>query len=208
MTPAKHCFVLNLDAESELEDPTARTSPAAVRERIRALGPKLTALVAGGIVVDGANGTPGARGLRGLAWCPTPSALDRLRAAGAVPAPAPSLAILQRVNHRRFSFDLGPTLSGERWVTRVGDVVDALGDGRDWLLKARYGFAGRGRLRLRAPLSQADELRIAKMIAAEGAQLEPLVARVADWAIHGYVSVVGTLTAGALTTQVCDERGA
>ena len=200
-----HAFVLNLDAEEELEDPSAQTSTAAVRARIAVLAQRLVDLVAGGIVVeDGVR----ADGARGLAWCATPSALARLRAAGAVPAATPPFEIVRRVNHRRFSFDLGPTLPGETWATSVDDVRRALAAGGEWLLKAGYGFAGRGRVVLAGPPSDADLARIARLVAGGGAQLEPLVRRRADYAMHGWLAASGELTRGGLTRQRCDERGA
>lgn len=200
-----HVFVLNLDAEDELADPSAQTSSNAMRARIRELEPKLAALVADGRVLREGERVPGARG---LAWCPTPSAIARLRAGGAIPVAAPTFAVLRRVNHRRFSFDLGATLPGERWATTTADVVAACAEGGTWLLKAGWGFAGRGRLRLEAPMNDADRARIERIVAGEGAQLEPLVERTGDFAIHGWLGEDGTLVRGAPTRQECDDRGA
>lgn len=205
MSGPGHAFVLNLDAEEELEDPSARTSTAAVRARISSLVPRLVDLVAGGCIVDDGVRADGARG---LAWCATPSALGRLRAAGALPAPMPSFEIVRRVNHRRFSFDLGPTLPGETWATSVDDVRRACAAGGEWLLKAGYGFAGRGRVVLSGAPTEADLARVARLVGGAGAQLEPLVRRRADYAMHGWLAPNGDLTRGALTRQQCDDRGA
>lgn len=205
MSGSGHAFVLNLDAEEELEDPSSCTSTSAVRARISSLAERLVELVAGGRVVDDGVRADGARG---LAWCATPSALARLRAAGAIPVPVPSFEIVRRVNHRRFSFDLGATLPGEIWVTSVDDVRRTIATGGEWLLKASYGFAGRGRIVLSGSSDDAaDAPRVAKL-SSRGAQLEPLVRRRADYAMHGWLAANGDLTRGALTRQRCDDRGA
>jgi phosphoribosylaminoimidazole carboxylase (NCAIR synthetase) len=193
-----------LDAELELADPSARTTSAKMAARIRELEPRLAALVGGARVVHEGER---ADGLRGRAWCPTPSALDRLRGAGALLPHVPSFAVLRRVNHRRFSFDLGPTLPGERWVASIADVAAALATGGRWLVKAPFGFAGRGRLVVEGPLADADHTAVARAVV-EGAQLEPWVERHEDHALHGWLAEDGSLVAGELTVQRCDERGA
>ncbi|CAN5490756.1 hypothetical protein BH09MYX1_BH09MYX1_22140 [soil metagenome] len=200
----KRVFVLNLDADQELEDPSARTPAAAMRARIASLHARLLPLV-GDARILGEHES--AVGEHGLAWCPTPSALDRLRGAGALVSETAAFEVLRRVNHRRFSFDLGATLPGERWVSSLADVRSAVGDGRRWLLKSGHGFAGRGQLRLCGALGD-DEARVTRMLARGGAQLEPLVARTTDYALHGFISSRGALTRGRLTVQRCDERGA
>lgn len=196
-------WLLNLDAEEELERPGAHTSSARVLERIDGLRGPLEPLLRGAVVV-----TEGVRadGLHGRAWCPTPSALARLGRAGAIVPTAPSLEVLRRVNHRRFSFDLGDNLPGARWVESPADVRVTSGT---WLLKLPFGFAGRGRIVLTGPTTAEIEARVARALAGgEGAQLEPLVSRREDLALHGFLDTAGGLTAGSLTRQRIDARGA
>ncbi len=197
-------WLLNLDAELELEDPSAHTASTKMAARIRELEPKLAALLAGGLVV---REDVRADGRVGRAWCPTPSALERLRRAGATPAPAPPFEVLRTVNARRFSFALGATLPGERWVASVAEVEAALVGGGAWLLKAPFGFAGRGRVRLEGPLVERDRAAVERAVRS-GAQLEPMVERREDHALHGWLAEDGMLTMGELTRQRCDERGA
>jgi hypothetical protein len=149
----------------------------------------------------------------GLAWCPTPSAIRRLVAHGATPLPAPDLAILRRVNHRRFCAELGQTLPLARYVgTRAElDVALALAEpGTSWVLKRPFGFVGRGRRMVRAAgLTTADDAWVeASLRGGEGLQAEPWVQRSADFAVHGYVAPGGAVVLGVPTIQRCDARGA
>ena len=199
-------WLLNLDAEEELESPAAHTPSSRVRDRIDALRVHLEPLLRGGVVL--AEGVR-ADGLEGRAWCPTPSAQARLARAGASLRRAPAIGVLRRVNHRRFSFELGHNLPGARFVTTLADVLE-----RDtsiaWLVKLPFGFAGRGRIPLPASvLTPEVEARVARALAGgEGAQLEPLVTRREDFAMHGFLDDEGRLTPGSLTRQRIDPRGA
>lgn len=203
-------WLLNLDAEEELERPGAHTPSARVRERIDALRVHLAPLVRDGVVV--VEGTQ-VDGLRGRAWCPTPNALARLGRAGALLPRAPSLDVLRRVNHRRFSFELGGNLPGARFVTTVAEVREAVaerGVSGAWLLKLPFGFAGRGRVTLPSgPFAEADEARVVRALGSGGgAQLEPRVTRGEDLAMHGFLPESGALVPGSLTSQRIDARGA
>src|SRR6185437_3389942 len=146
---APRAWLLNFDAESELADPSARTTSRAVLARHVALAERVRGLLAPGDVLL----TPGASapGLFGRAWCPTPGALAAIARAGALPPPAPPFDVLRRVNHRRFCAELGQTLDGARYVTTEAELHDALAalpDVEAWVLKRPFGFAGRGQLRL------------------------------------------------------------
>jgi len=153
-----------------------------------------------------------ARGLLGRAWCPTPGALAALARAGARPPAAPPLAVLRRVNHRRFSAELGTCLAGARYVLARAELDDALAGPSPtglWLLRRPFGFAGRGRLRVDPErLDAATERWIeATLAAGEGLEAAPWVERAGDFALHGFVAASGT-TLGEPTAQRCDERGA
>ena len=206
--------MLNLDAENELfattyTPPSAR-SLARLPDLVRALaplfGPDDVILGEG----DGDTCTPGI--YAGRAWCPTPSALARLAAAGAVPVRAPALAILRRVNHRRFCADLGEQLPGARYVTRIDELAEVIAGETptgDWLLKRPFGFAGRGRRKVtRGPLDPSAQTWVASSLReGDGLQVEPWVERSGDFALHGYVSRKSEITLGEPTQQECNETG-
>ena len=152
--PARALWYLNLDAEDELRHGAGYTpsratlaAVATAREAARALlGPEDRLL--GDAPVTPSEGDE----LRwGVAWCPTPSALARLAAAGAQVPVAPGLDTLREVNASRFTYDvLGARLSDAQ-------VVSSLDAAETWLaarppsepvwLKRAFGAAGRGKLR-------------------------------------------------------------
>ena len=206
-------WVLNLDADNELG---ARThTPASARATAR--GPAQIAALVGLIGPDDVvlgEGDRVARGTyTGRAWCPTPRAMDRLSRAGAKPALAPALAVLRRVNHRRFTADLGQMLPGARYVTTLEDlllVIAGESPTAQWLLKRPFGFAGRGRRKVaRGALEAPARTWVAASLrAGEGLQVEPWVLRSGDFALHGHVSREGAIVLGQPTSQECDETGA
>ena len=127
----------------------------------------------------------------GRAWCPTPRALRRLEKAGAIPVPAPDFAVLRRVNHRRFSAELGQTLPGACFVATLAEltaVVAGESPSGQWLLKRPFGFAGRGRRRVARGRLDATALGWvqASLRTGEGLQVEPWVERIADYGLHGF----------------------
>jgi hypothetical protein len=222
-------WVLNLDAEYELASPDAHTSSAGTLRRLPDLERALAPLFGPDDVVVGEDGElHGARGRSiggagvhgaakgawiGRAWCPTPRALQRLIEAGAAPTPAPELAVLRRVNHRRFNAELGQTLPGARFVTRLEDLHAVIaGDSASghWLLKRPFGFAGRGRRRVaRGRLDASVATWVdASFRSGDGLQVEPWVDRIADYGLHGFLSQNGSITFGEPTRQTCDETGA
>jgi hypothetical protein len=218
---------LNLDADLELGGQARAYDAFTALERRPELFEALGALVpaedslltrAGpapfGVVARGVSSPSSVHELHeaafvGLAWCPTPSALRTLTAAGASVGRAPSLELLRQVNHRRWSAALGQTLEGACFVTTADDALDALahpsGSGA-WLIKRAFGFAGRGRNVLRGALRDSDLAFIAHGVAEGGLQIEPLVDRIVDVAVHGYVRDAHGFTLGEPTIQTM--RGA
>lgn len=207
-------WVLNLDAERELERPGATTADAATRARIAALRPRLAALLGpDDLILDDDPPRQLTAGRPGLAWCPTPDALRRLRAAGATPPPAPPLATLRQANHRRFCASLGQGLPGARYVDCMEDLESTVAlpcPTGHWLLKRPLGFAGRGRLRVaRGPLPpDAARWAVASLRGGDGLQVEPEVPRLGDYAIHGLLAPDGAVTLGTPTAQRCSPQGA
>jgi len=202
-------WILNFDADDELASPVARrTSSTAMVARFASFAERAVGLVVAGdlVVDDGAD----ARGYEGRAWCPTPTALARLRRAGATAPSAPSLEILRRANARQFSAALGQTLPGAAIASSPGDVERHVARGEhDWLLKRAFGFAGRGRRKVRAGvLSDADARWVEASFRQGALQIEPWVECLAEHALHGHLTERGELRLGAPTTQVCDAYGA
>jgi hypothetical protein len=212
-------WILNFDAEDELalalERGAGHTSPRAVRARFAALADRVAALLApGDVLVDpdaAITLAPGA--FSGRAWCPTPGARRLLERAGAVLPAAPARSVLRRVNHRRFCAELGQSLPGARYVDTLEDVVATVNSaprGSAWLLKRPFGFAGRGRKRLRrGAIDPGSHAWIAASLASgEGLQVEPWVDLTLDAGLHGFLAASGALALGAPTVQRTDAAGA
>ncbi len=208
-------WVLNLDADDELARPQGYTPSRGVLARTIELSQKIGSLLAPGDVLVGAGtrieieGAP----VEGRAWCPTPRALRLLEQAGARLPAAPRLEVLRRVNHRRFSAELGQTLPGAIFaLTR--DEIDAVlrspSPSGTWLLKRPFGYTGRGRRKAATGEMDAslDAWLAASLSTGEGLQVEPLVERAGDFALHGFLSNAGELTLGDPTRQVMSETGA
>jgi hypothetical protein len=210
----RRAWVLNLEAEAELEDPARRTPSEATRARITALRGRLGGLVRDEDLVVDDRSPPGiARGLRGVAWCPTPGALSLLRRAGATPPEAPSRGVLRLVNHRAFCAGLGQTLPGARQASTAAEVEAVIlgpSPTGQWLLKRALGFTGRGRLRVAVgPLDEASRRWVtASLRRGDALQVEPLVERRGDFAIHGWITASAALTLGEPTTLRCSDDGA
>ncbi len=205
-------WVLNLDADDELQDPAGYTPTAAVARRSRLLTPHLRGLVAAGDVILDSTAAPAANGTMGQAWCPTPRALARLAAAGALVPHAPALAVLQHVNHRGFCAALGQTLEAAAYVRSLNEVRAHLGrhPPRPWVLKRPHGFSGRGMRRMSPVDGDAGLWRWIEAALQQdgGLQVEPWVERERDFGLHGYVDATGAVHFGTPTVQECDARGA
>jgi hypothetical protein len=208
-------FALNLDADLELAAgpryaPTRRTLAA-----MAAMRPPLAAslLAPGDRLVDEASPPASARGLVGVAFCPTPRGLSLLAAAGAIAPRAPSFDVLRAVNHRRFCASLGQTLPGARWIDALEDARALLAEpsplGGDWRIKRAFGMSGRGQ-RVVSPGALDDGARasIVAGIAEGGVQIEPQCAITRELGLHGWLSSDGHLSVGRLVEQRCDAMGA
>ena len=216
--PSPRVWRLNFDAEDELQRGSGHNATAGARARMEALVPLVGALVGGDRVLPVAAPAAGEPrvppGTRGHAWCPTPSALRRLEACGAVVRPAPSLEVLRRANHRRFSAELGATLPGAGFFLDEATLLAHLRAGSptgSWVLKRAFSYAGRGRLRVsdrHEDLARAATF-IRASLAGGGVDVGPWVERISDHALHGFVprDPRQPLRLSAPTTQVCDAEG-
>ena len=211
---ARHAWVLNLDADLELAHGAGYTPSASVARGTAAFAERLRATLASphDVVVDASTPDGSAAGLVGRAFCPTPTAIAMLVRAGAEPEPHPPLDVLRRVTSRAFSASLGQTLPKAAFVTRLEDAWEILrkdpAPGTGWRIKRAFGMAGRGHRVVRAAPSEADVAFLANWLAKGGAQIEPNVRVVDEYAMHGFVSPDGCVRVGVLTRQRTDASGA
>ncbi|HVY29124.1 MAG TPA: hypothetical protein VHB79_21345 [Polyangiaceae bacterium] len=210
----RYAWVLNLDAELEL----SRGRPGYVAQRklteqlaqhgrsSRALlGPRdilLEALAAGERDALGSE-------LRGRCWCPTPLALQALRAAGIEPEPHPDASVLRRVNHRLFAHELGGGLPEQAYVKSREQLLARVGNyQRRWLMKRPLAFAGRGQMRVIGPLTDKQWTWVDLSLERDGLIVEPLVTPAFEVSLHGFVWQGGRCELGRVCRQAVSERGA
>ena len=212
MVETAFAWVFNLDAEEELRHPGQRARSAAMRGRMTKLTMALRPLLgAADVVVE--DNTRRLQGTYiGQAWCPTPTAIDRLREIGATLPPFPSVEILRQVNHRAFNAKLGQTLPHAAFVNSVAELLEvaAAAQGTSWLLKRPFGFSGRHRWRCCLPAADPHEQQwiAASFRHGDGLQMEPWVERVVDCVMHGYIDSDGSIRLGDPAIQECDAHGA
>jgi hypothetical protein len=206
-----YAWLLNLDADLELRRPLGYAPPRAFIERTETLVNAIEGLVRPEDTRVDPNAPRAPTGAEGRAWCPTPRALSILSASGAALPDAPSLEVLRRVNHRRFSAELGQQLDGGRFVNDLDELIACIGapvDSGCWVLKRPHGFSGMGHRRV--PVGALDHKAapwVDASLKEDGLQVEPWVERIADFAIHGFLSPAGEVTIGQPCVQRCDAKG-
>lgn len=220
--PAR-AWVLNLDAEHELEAarsyaPTLHLREIVARESRRLIG---TLVGPNDVVVTDEDVTRGtetarrARGLEGLAWSPTPRALATLRAVGARPVATPDVSVLRTVNARPFAALVREPLALDSFdkhvVTTLEDVLARLArpavDG--WLVRRTFGAAGRGRRRIAsgAP-SSAEQAWIVAGLRLGPLVIEPWVTVTTEYTRSAWVHVDGHVSISPPCFQRTTEHGA
>jgi len=203
----RYAWVFNLDAELEL----ARGRPGYVAQRklseqLAEHGQTSRALLGPGDVE--LSQLSDATGWRGRAWCPTPLALEALKARGAEPEPHPTAAVLRRVNHRLFAHELGGGLPQQAYVRSRAELSRVLDDYREpWLLKRPLSFAGRGQLRAIGALSDKQWTWVDASLKRDGLLIEPLVKPIFELSLHGFVWPDGRFELGRICAQDVSERG-
>jgi hypothetical protein len=198
-------WVLNLDAELELLRPQhvpsakimAQLALHAQRARVL-LGPE-------DVLVQELRSNAAA--YVGRAWCPTPRAVATLRRAGVPPEPGPTLQVLRHANHRRFSAELGAGPPGSAYVEHPADLTRHLQAGDDWLLKRPLSFAGRGQLYVRGAATQPQAAWMEASLRQGGVMVEPRVAILAEFGMHGFIHESGKVGLGRPCVQVVSDRG-
>lgn len=201
MTRAPRAWVLNLDADLELENPRHTPSRSLERTMSAAKDRLATMLPAGDVVLDSAPDER-ARGLVGRCFCPTPSALRRLERAGALVPDAPPPDVLARVNERGFAFALHH-LEGAARCTDERSVERALARPGRWLLKRAFGFAGRGQRKVDAGnVTESDRAWIRASLRRGALYVEPRVEIELEIALHGELEQGGSCERGVPTVQL------
>jgi hypothetical protein len=223
---AGFAWVLNLDADVELAAIASGASNAraayapkrSVADAVRAFVPGLSGALLHpehDLLVDDDTPTGMARGKVGRAFCPTPRALRLLRRAGAEPEAHPECDVLVRVNARAFASSLGTTLPGAAFVVHEHEARALLATlpprelSEAWRIKRNFGMTGRGqRVVMPRHTTEADMAFVRAGAAEGGVQIEPDVAVVDEFAIHGMLAQSGTFTLAPVVRQRCDARGA
>jgi hypothetical protein len=202
----RFAWVLNLDAEFELEKPSynARTK---LTEQLAVYGASSRKLLGPDDVVV-SDGVCDPSEFVGRAWCPTPRALAALRTAGVSPEPHPPASVLKRVNHRRFAVELGGGLPRQRYIEDRAVLDELLRQHeRPWLLKRCLAFAGRGQMRVYSSIDQKQSAWIDASLRVSGLVVEPLVEPTLELSMHGFVWRDGRYELGRCCVQEVSERG-
>lgn len=208
----RRLWLFNLDAELELARPGPYQTPRPIAERMVPLAARARALMSEGdrcLDPEASDATFGV-GFEGRAWSPTPSAIRRLRAAGATPEPHPAPDVLRRVNHRSFCVALGGGAPGACFVCDEAELANALGAarGRALMFKKPFGFAGRGQRRIAGAPSADDRRWLGAAIARGGLVVEPWLELCRELALHGVVHRDGTRELGRVCVQETDAHRA
>lgn len=213
-------WVLNLDAEHELECAHSFTPSLHLRELVRRERQRLIGTLVGAddLVLDenDLRARPRrAEGCLGIAWSPTPRALNLLRAAGAVVIDTPLVDVLRTVNARPFaarlrapwalaSFDKHVVATLEDALARLAAPTE-LG----WLVRRSFGAAGRGRRRIASGIPNAGELAwLAASLRSGPLVLEPWVEVTREFTRSGWVARDGAVVLSAPCVQKVDAFGA
>jgi len=222
MNASPRAWVLNLDAEHELEArmhyaPTLHLKALVARESPRLLGQLVgvdDVVVTEDLLARGGEAASAARGLPGFAWSPTPRALALLRRAGAIPVAAPPLAVLRCVNERAFAARVREPLAKSSFEKHAVDSLDAAlarlaapaPDG--WLVRRAFGAAGRGRRRLRSGIpTEGERAWLAASLRRGALVIEPWVRVTVEYTRSGWVRRDGSTVISPPCFQATTEHG-
>lgn len=205
----KLAFILNLDAEHELEAGKRWTAPAA-------LGAHLDAIASGVRLPEGAIlAAPGRAippGYEARLWCPTPRALARAEAAGLALGETAPIEVVRRVNERAFARALS---LGELSHTSVACSLEALeacvlGEsptGR-WRLKRGLGASGRGQRTVPSgPLGEEDRGWARRALRYAPLYVEPEFELEKELCVYGWARRDRGVELTGLRAQTTDARG-
>lgn len=203
-------FILNLDAEHELESGARWTTPQALAQKLDEIAAGMR-LPEGAILVRPGMEVPS--GMEARLWCPTPRAIALAERAGlSVPA-SPPVAIVKAVNERGFAAalagdELQPMIASDSFEEIEWFVLASGPTGR-WRLKRGLGASGRGQRSLAAgPLGEADRGWLARSLRLGRVYVEPELALDREVAVYGWVRPDGRVELTGLRGQTTDARGA
>lgn len=206
-------WLLNFDADLELQDPDRYRPTKAVLARAAALRAQLTDLIEpNDVVLEVDDLDASTWDLTIQTFCPTPTALARIRALGLAPPVAPTLDVLRRVNDRRFCAELGHGLEGACFADDLAALEAQLclpSFSGSYVIKRAFSFAGREQRRVHEGVLD-DSTRgfcLRSFARSEGLQIEPWVTRLLDFSRHGYLTRTGALLMGSTREQRCDPMG-
>ncbi len=208
--PRRLAFVLNLDAEHELEAGPRWTAPTALAARLDAIASE-TRLPAGAVLVR--PGTKLPAGFEARLWCPTPRAVAMARAAGAeLLEDAPPLEVIRRVNERAFAAELaGPELEPTtiaRSPAEVAAFVELPGPTGAWRLKRGLGASGRGQRTVRTgALAPEDRAWVTRALRFAPLYVEPEIAIERELAVYGWARRDRGVELTGIRGQTTDSRG-
>jgi hypothetical protein len=207
-------WLLNLDADLELQDPVSYRRAKLSAERIEELRSRVADLIAADDAVLDAPGRAAAAtapSTLARAFCPTPRALARIAELGLQPPPAPPLAVLRRVNDRRFCAELGHGLANACFALDMATLDRHLARfaATTFVIKRAFSFAGREQRRVYGGVldSSTRGFCMRSFEHGEGVQVEPWVERLADFSRHGYLTRSGDVLIGETREQHCDAMG-
>ena len=222
MSDEPRVWVLNLEAEHELEargrfTASAHVRAIATRESQRLIGN----LVRPGDLVLDPDRSPDpevlerAAGLPGLAWCPTPNALRLLEGAGARLPHAPTAEVLRTVNARPFATAVRTPLAEQAFAKHVAHTLEeslhvlAQPASEGWLVRRTFGAAGRGRRRLRCGPPTSEELAwLAASLRLGPLVVEPWVEVLREYTRSGWVHANGDVQVAPPCFQETTATGA
>lgn len=209
MAGPRLAFVLNFDAEHELEAGARWTAPEALRARLATIA-RTMYLPEGAIAVTPGTALP--EGFEGRLWCPTPRAVASLRAAGLHAPDAPSFDVIRRVNERGFAASLArgelePTLAS-RDVEELADFVTRAGPTGAWRLKRGLGASGRGQRTVQSgALGPEDRSWLARAVRFAPVYVEPEIAIERELAVYGWARRERGVELTGIRGQTTDARG-
>jgi hypothetical protein len=203
-------WLFNLDAELELAQSGSYQTRAHIARALAPFAAQAHGLMSQGDAVLTPELSKFQKPAIGRAWCPTPSARERLVKAGATPEPAPSIEVLRRVNHRAFSLSLGGGAPGARYVQNADELESVLGLVRagPWLFKRPLSFAGRGLRRIGREPSDADRRWLREGLARGGLLAEPWLELTTELCVHGWIEQAGRIRLGHVCVQQINQHRA
>lgn len=202
-------FVLNFDAEHELEAGARWTAPMSLRAKLAGIAAS-TRLPDGAVFVLPGMTLP--EGTEGRVWCPTPRAFAALRAAGATVPDVASPEVTRLVNERGFARalaegELEPTLAS-RDLRAIGAFVLEPGPTGRWRLKRGLGASGRGQRTVSAGLLAPEDLGwLTRSVKAGVVYVEPEVHIEREFCVYGWARRDRGVTLTGLRGQTTDARG-